>query len=270
MIFVLLALLLPDFAQAAARQAAGAGADGRPRQGSECLTPEDERRARGPVTCSQGSNRQRFPVSQVSMARARELFEKAARLPGISYGFVDDGCYARAHAIARKLEEEGVLVGKIFTTGELAALRPIAGPALRQKDGTEVPDRYVRWNYHVAPFVMVDTGGRREIHVLDPSLFQGPVKVQEWMQAQLATADSYLRETQTADRHAFVLGNQESWRLTTGAQPARLFNGVLTTPQSARPGRFRETDIDHTETTNRNYFCTSNPGACPKAPRGNR
>ncbi len=255
--FFLLLLLLPRHAVAAA------SAEPR-RSGSDCLTANDAAKAKGPIVCSLGTNRQRFPVSQVSRQQANELFEIAKNIPGISYGYVDDGCYARAHAIAVKLEEKGILVGKIFTTGELAALRPAGAPMLRQKDGSEVPDRYVRWNYHVAPFVMIDTGGTREVYVIDPSLFQNVVPVQDWMKAQLVTADSYLNETQTSDRHAYMLGNPDSWRLTHSNDPRRLLNGIVTTPLSVRREGFSETDLSHTERTNRNYNCITNPATCAK------
>src|SRR5262249_42607126 len=48
-------------------------------------------------------------------------------------------------------------------------------------DTPNVPEGYVEWRYHVAPTVKVNSGdGRPKDMVMDPSLFDKPVTVDEW------------------------------------------------------------------------------------------
>lgn len=100
----------------------------------------------------------------ISLQRATDLFNKAANMKDIAWKYKYDGCYARAHLMARRFEEEGVRVDKVWIKGDLY-----------------VPGTDIRWNFHVAPIVYVedDKGGFQKM-VIDPSLFDKPVTVEEW------------------------------------------------------------------------------------------
>lgn len=103
-------------------------------------------------------------VATISMNRASELFKKAQKMDDIAWKYKPDGCYARAHLMARRFEEEGVRVDKVWIKGDLA-----------------VPEANIRWNFHVAPIVYVeDEKGLIKKMVIDPSLFDKPVTVEEW------------------------------------------------------------------------------------------
>ena len=102
----------------------------------------------------------------ISLARATELFTKATKMDDIAWNYKPDGCYARAHLMARRFEAEGVRVDKVWIKGDLYV------------PGTEP---LIQWNFHVAPIVYVDDGkGVIQKMVIDPSLFSKPVTVEEW------------------------------------------------------------------------------------------
>jgi hypothetical protein len=59
------------------------------------------------------------------------------------------------------------------------------GGAGLKADTPNHPDGYVNWRYHVAPTVKVcDSAGNTRDMVMDPSLFGGPVTVDEWRRRQ--------------------------------------------------------------------------------------
>lgn len=102
----------------------------------------------------------------ISLEKATELFNKAAAMKDIAWKYTPDGCYARAHLMARRFEAEGVRVDKVWIKGDLYV------------PGTEP---LIRWNFHVAPIVYIeDEKGKIQKMVIDPSLFSKPVTVEEW------------------------------------------------------------------------------------------
>lgn len=104
----------------------------------------------------------------ISIDRANKLFEKAQQMKDIAWDYKPDGCYARAHLMARRFEDEGVRVDKVWIKGDLYV------------PGTQ-PE--ISWNFHVAPIVYVeDKKGKINKMVIDPSLFDRPVTVDEWDQ----------------------------------------------------------------------------------------
>lgn len=93
----------------------------------------------------------------------------------IPFLYPTDYCWSRAHAMARILVQEfGITPAKAWTRGRLRA-------ATRNDH-----DCYVRWGWHVAPLVHVAAsgGGDAEAMVLDPSMFDEPVTLDVWVQAQ--------------------------------------------------------------------------------------
>lgn len=109
---------------------------------------------------------QRQPLNNqsISMQKAQELFKKATQMKDIAFKYAYDGCYARAHLMARRFEEEGIHVDKAWIKGDLY-----------------VPGTDIEWNYHVAPLVYVDgPNGEIKKMVIDPSLFDRPVTLEEW------------------------------------------------------------------------------------------
>ncbi|MGE3611561.1 MAG: protein-glutamine glutaminase family protein [Bacteriovoracaceae bacterium] len=110
----------------------------------------------------------KFKLSVISYDYLLELFKQLASRPDIPFGYPDNGCYARAHAMVLALEKEGVIAGKVFAAGELVAKTENS------------PRGYVEWSDHVAPVVVSIKDGKEEVFALDPSLFDRPVPVKEW------------------------------------------------------------------------------------------
>lgn len=125
----------------------------------------------GRATLEDSENR-RFGVSVVDPEYVQKLFEKVAKDDKIPYKFADNGCYARAHQIARTLEASGVITGKYFL-------------GAHEKFKVKVPGHIrgeVEWDYHVASLVMVrEKNGTDVPYIIDPSLFTKAVPVKEWI-----------------------------------------------------------------------------------------
>lgn len=111
-------------------------------------------------------------VSLVSESLAQELFDKVAKKEHIPFGYPEDGCYARAHEMARILEKEGVITAKAFIEGDLRV------------ETSNSPKGYVEWWYHVAPIIQVEVDGKQQPYVIDPSIFDKPVPIEQWYEVQ--------------------------------------------------------------------------------------
>lgn len=106
-------------------------------------------------------------IASVSEARALELFKSVKSLEGLPRGYINDGCFARAHVIAEWLQQQGVHVKKVWLAGPLAP--------------KSAPD--VNWGYHVAPIITVSLPDRGdESWAIDPEMnSSAPLRVQEWI-----------------------------------------------------------------------------------------
>lgn len=112
-------------------------------------------------------------VSVVSEPQLKELFEKLKQEP-LAYAYPEEGCYARAHLMAKKLEQWGILSAKLFALGN------------QYEEALTIKNPYsLEWNhwlYHVAPIIIVQTGeDSYQPVVLDPSLSARPLSMEEWL-----------------------------------------------------------------------------------------
>ncbi len=129
-----------------------------------------------------------FPVNAamdltvVDLFTARKIFNDMAAQENIPFAFPERGCEARAHAMALLLEKENIKTGKIFATGFLKVNTP------------NTPSGFVVWRYHVA----LTLGVRHpitqvvETYVIDPSLFNRPVKIHYWVASQMQDENNRL------------------------------------------------------------------------------
>jgi hypothetical protein len=103
----------------------------------------------------------------LSEEEVQELFIKAKNMPDIPFGYKYDGCYARAHVMARRFEALGIPTQKVWIKGDLY-----------------VPGTDIRWNYHVAPVVLVKMkNGEIKKYAIDPSLNDKAVTVDGWVES---------------------------------------------------------------------------------------
>jgi hypothetical protein len=134
----------------------------------------------------QGAPKQ-VSISVIEQSKANELFRKFVQNKEIPFKYPIDGCYARAHEMARMAEKEQVLMGKVFTEGNLQV----------KTNYQKYP--IVQWGWHVAPIAYVkQPNGKTELMVFDPSLFGKPVTVEEWNQKMMDTTNGNKPEVRTS------------------------------------------------------------------------
>ena len=117
----------------------------------------------------------------VSQQRAKDLFDAmsadtcdvcAPSSTCIPFKYPDDGCYARAHEMCRRMRDMGEDPKKVWIFGSLQART------------ANIPGCHTNWGWHVAPTLLVDTPLGQETHVIDPSLCYEPVTVERWKAIQ--------------------------------------------------------------------------------------
>jgi hypothetical protein len=118
------------------------------------------------------------PQGADSPERAEALFADLAAQGDIVFRYLAEGCYARAHLMVQRLLQLGAVPRKVWTFAQGRD-----DPLWVNPPGQ--PEVVVSWGYHVAPTVRVrDPDGVVRDVVLDPSLFDRPVPVEEWRDAQ--------------------------------------------------------------------------------------
>jgi RHS repeat-associated protein len=136
------------------------------------------------------------PPTELSLSYAQKVFGAMASHEGIAFRWVERGCAERAHIMVGEMQDMGVEPAGKAWAFSLSYLSGIidgvpSGPSLRvqtqyAQDGSGV----VEWDYHVAPVILVDQGdGTVQQMVIDPSLFDGPVLLDEWLDAQQPVQD---------------------------------------------------------------------------------
>ncbi len=102
----------------------------------------------------------------ITPEQAMDLFKRARAREDIAWNYTFDGCYARAHLMAKMFEDEGVRVDKAWLRGSLQ----IPGEA-----------KGMTWGYHVAPMVYVrGANGEVKKMIIDPSVSSAPISPSEW------------------------------------------------------------------------------------------
>jgi hypothetical protein len=105
-----------------------------------------------------------------SEATMNLIFSACATDPVQTFAFKSDGCYARAHQMARIIQQNGYGCGKLFIYASSSPLAVTVSSFCCQQ-----------WSFHVAPLVRFkNASGVAEVRVFDPSLFSTPVTKDEW------------------------------------------------------------------------------------------
>ncbi len=130
-------------------------------------------------------------VAVVSEEYALRLFQEMTMQKKIPFGFPEDGCFARAHEMAFQLGRKEVATGKVFASGIFRLANEKAAKGA------------VTWGFHVAPFVVVDTGKELQIRVIDPSLFYEPVTLKAWLEALLVHPKAKLTNVYLTNRYVY-------------------------------------------------------------------
>jgi len=107
------------------------------------------------------------PKKTISMDEAVSLFNEQKDRSDIAWNHLEDGCYARAHLMTRAFDKLKISTDKIWVRGDLEKRLP----------NGEV----VKWDFHVAPIVYVKHKGKTVKMVIDPSISNKPVTVDQWL-----------------------------------------------------------------------------------------
>lgn len=112
-----------------------------------------------------------------SEAELTQACGEIAKNPEIPFGYIHDGCYARAHVMCKDLKERGINRAKIFVMAE-------GGERLQAQN----KHMQSTWWYHVAPFTFCETPeGKVEPRVLDPGFSDKPMTPDAWIKAMGTT-----------------------------------------------------------------------------------
>jgi Glutaminase len=126
----------------------------------------------------------------------------------IPFGHPEDGCYDRAHRMAKKLTEWGLANQKVFAVRVSPGLRVQAETAAGASPGKP---QDVNWGYHVAPVIKVVHGSGNVFDVvLDPSLRRGPLGLDEWLGLMGVTRQDYVRFDIPPDTTGIGIGSVDN------------------------------------------------------------
>ncbi|MBY0229177.1 MAG: hypothetical protein K2W96_07870 [Gemmataceae bacterium] len=104
--------------------------------------------------------------------QAEDVFRLLASQRDIASRYPNDGCFARAHLMVRRMQALGLAPRKVWAFSDTDLLRVVKGGVV------------IEWGWHVAPMVQVRTAKGVENMVIDPSIFDRPVPVREWQAAR--------------------------------------------------------------------------------------
>jgi hypothetical protein len=123
------------------------------------------------------STKFRLPREQtVTTKQLAGIFSWAVRQTDIAYRYPTDGCYARAYLLISRMEKSGYTPYKVWSMEN--------GEPLYARTKNH-PNGYVTWKYHVAPIIRVRyVNDNQAWYVIDPSLFNRPVLISTWRDAQ--------------------------------------------------------------------------------------
>jgi hypothetical protein len=111
----------------------------------------------------------------------------------VPFQYVADGCYARAHKMRQIIEGTyGYTSYKVFNFTDQC----LANPGVLAVNASLWSNNCcVRWWYHVAPYVYVQEGANQVAYLLDPSMFDAPVAISTWLDAQKNVSCGYAAGT---------------------------------------------------------------------------
>jgi hypothetical protein len=130
---------------------------------------------------------------------AQKLFDKLANDKNIPFDYPQDCCYARANEMCRQMQAAGVTCGKTWYYAAPGDSLQVTVPKT-----PVVPGGVVKWGYHVASTAEVEG----QPMVFDPSLFKGPVTMDQWHASMTSSTKPIIKNTDsspfyiTPDGHA--------------------------------------------------------------------
>ena len=139
---------------------------------------------------------ERPETEEISPEAALQIFQALAQAniltddgsAPIPFHYPPDGCYARAHRMEQLLTEMGYASEKVFA---LAGSLPLRAETDYGQDTPPSESPGVTWAWHVAPIIKVRDPQRGLLEtVLDPSLADRPLLLDEWLDTMEADPDT--------------------------------------------------------------------------------
>lgn len=126
-----------------------------------------------------GNSKHSTLVSVLSEVETQKALTELVAEP-FAYHYPQEGCYARAHLMAKKLEHIGIISAKIFAWG--------AGKALQFVHPENEKTYY--WGYHVAVLVLQrsESGDITPV-IFDPAFSKEPLSMEKWLGKMAPQAD---------------------------------------------------------------------------------
>ena len=118
-------------------------------------------------------------VSILTEEEAQKLFEEFSKIDYMKFDYLHDGCFARAHEFALIAKEHGIEMGKVFLSENNGSARLYPKEWLGNSKAP-VPNGFVGWRYHVAPYVLVKKEGKLVPTVLDVGVSPKAKPVHDW------------------------------------------------------------------------------------------
>ncbi|MFP4499058.1 MAG: protein-glutamine glutaminase family protein [Vulcanimicrobiota bacterium] len=115
-----------------------------------------------------------------SLEQVNSLFQKVASDKSIPWGYLKDGCFARAHVVCDELLKQGYNCGKIYAI--VAKSDKQGDPLGRFVAGNQYMKG--KWWYHVGALVFAyDKNNSIEGYVIDPSVSDKPITPDKWIES---------------------------------------------------------------------------------------
>jgi hypothetical protein len=138
-----------------------------------------------PVRLQVGSRH--VTVDSFGAEELQQVLDYLLEQTDIPFLYLADCCHDRAEILAKRLEDSGVIVGKVFAQGDLF-VPPVSDL-----------NRF-RWNMHVALLTARDGVAM----VLDPSLSHHPLTVDEWRASLITENPEQDVRISIADRFVYI------------------------------------------------------------------
>jgi hypothetical protein len=138
-------------------------------------------------------------ISVLSKEEADKLFKAFTELDYMKFDYLHSGCEIRAHEYALIAKANGIKMGKAMTMyGDKLASGGLYPKewTKKEKAGEEipVPEGFVGWRYHVAPYVLVKDGGEIKPYVIDIGIAEKPKTLKKWKTSLIKSTE---KETRT-------------------------------------------------------------------------
>lgn len=157
-------------------------------------------------------------ISVLTKEEADKLFKAFSEVDYMKFDYLHGGCEIRAHEYALIAKANGIEMGKAMTMYgdriDRGGLYPKEWTE-KVKSGEEipVPEGFLGWRYHVAPYVLVKDGDEIKPYVLDIGIANKPKTLKQW---NTSLIKSTKKETRTFVKDRDYLHPEDEYKRKPG------------------------------------------------------